>query len=178
MKKYLVPLVLVLLVILIAVASNDKKEPAQGEVIKLGFVGPLTGDVANPGILARSAAEIAVEEINQMGGVNGTKITFIAEDGKCTPKDATTAGKKLIEVDKVLAIVGGMCSGETLAIAPLAESEKVVTVSYASSNPTITNAGDFIFRVFPSDSFQGSVSARYAYENLGKKAAVVYTNNE
>ncbi len=138
-------------------------------VIRIGFVGPLTGEVATVGENAKIAVQVAADEINAKGGVKGKKIEVIYEDGKCNAKDATSAGTKLISVDKVVAIIGGLCSGETLAIAPLAEKAKIPLISYASTNPKITEAGDYIFRFVASDSFQGVYAADYIVKTKGVK---------
>ncbi len=175
-KKYLLPIIIVLFIGIAFLLSSRTNGPK--ETIKLGFVGPLTGDEATWGNAARASAEMAVEKINEHGGIDGKRIQLISEDGRCSPKEATAAGKKLIEIEKVLAIAGAGCSGETLAIAPTAEQNKVVMVSYVSSNPKVTEAGNYIFRVFPSDSFQGKIAAKYAYEQLGKRAVIIHTNND
>lgn len=155
------------------------KKPSQvnAEPIKIGFIAPLTGDAGSYGVNAKAAAELAVEEINSMGGINGRTIQLIAEDGKCTGKDASSAANKLINIDKVTAIVGGFCSGETMAFTDLAEQTKTIVISEASSNPAITNAGDYIFRDYASDTAQGKAAAEFIYNKLGKKkVAVLYVN--
>lgn len=141
--------------------------------IKIGWLGPLTGDAGSLGSDALAGAQIAVDELNEAGGVNGRMLELVAEDGKCNPKDATAAGNKLITLDKVPAIVGGLCSGETTAVAPIAEQNKVVLFSGCSSAPNITDAGDYIFRSYPSDAFQGKVAADHIYNKLGKKKVAV-----
>jgi branched-chain amino acid transport system substrate-binding protein len=163
---------------------KDKKQTAKNlnalssEPVKIGFIGPLTGDQANFGENAQAAVEIAVDEINNAGGINGRKLKVLYEDGKCTGKDANNAANKLIDIDRVPVILGGMCSGETMAFTQKAEAAKTVVLSYCSSSPAITNAGDYIFRDYPSDSFQGSFVAEYVYNNLNKKKVVVlFTNN-
>ena len=82
------------------------------------------------------------------------KIEFVKEDGGCNPKDATSATTKLIEIDKVVAIIGGFCSGETLAAAPIAERNRVILFSPTSSNPKITEAGDFILNSINGEKVQ------------------------
>ena len=155
--------------------DNIDDESDSEEIITIGFLGPLTGDIATIGQGAKAAVEIAVEEINAAGGVDGDNISVIYEDSKCNARDASSAGNKLINVDKVPVIIGAACSSETLAVAPVAEQSKVVMLSYCSSAPTVTNAGDYIFRNYPSDTFQGKYAAELAYGNLTKrKAAVMY----
>jgi branched-chain amino acid transport system substrate-binding protein len=143
--------------------------------IKIGFIGPLTGDASSLGVVARAAAELAAEEINAAGGVNGRQIEMVYEDGKCNGAAATNAVTKLLNVDKVVAINGGLCSSETAAFGPSAMQNKVVTISYCSSAPTLTGMGKYFFRSYPSDAYQGKFAAEYVYNTLGlKKVAIVY----
>jgi len=153
--------------------GNVVKQKA-AEPIKIGFLESLTGDVAAIGQNNKAAVEMAIEEVNAEGGINGRPLQLIYEDGKCNAKDAATAAQKLVNIDQVSAIIGGLCSSETLAAAPIAEG-KAVMISPGSSSPAITNAGDYIFRDYPSDVFQGVYAARFAYDKLGaRKVAVLY----
>jgi branched-chain amino acid transport system substrate-binding protein len=147
--------------------------------IKIGFVGPLTGDASAIGQNTLVGAEIARDEINKNGGINGQRIELVVEDAKCDAKTAASAGQKLITIDKVVAIVGGLCSSETLALAPITETAHVPLISAGSSNPQITRAGDYTFRFYPSDSFQGQFAATYAAENLkAKKVALLFCQSD
>lgn len=146
--------------------------------IKIGVIAPLVGDTAGYGQDVSAAAQLAVDEINKEGGINGRKLELIIENGGCNGKDATNAANKLINVDKVKVIVGGYCSAETLAAAPLAEKAGVVLLSPASSNPAITDAGDFIFRITPSDALQGEAIAKEIYEQGITKVAVTHVNSD
>ncbi|MFA6269497.1 MAG: ABC transporter substrate-binding protein, partial [archaeon] len=144
------------------------------ETIKIGYLGPLTGDMASIGEGQLKAVLLAVDEINSKGGINGAKIELIAEDGTCDGKAAITAMTKLVEVDNVKYVVGGQCSSETIAAAPLAEKNKVLLLSPLSSNPNITTMGDYIFRNYPSDSYQGKIAAEYVANTMHlKKAAIL-----
>lgn len=168
MKNKLI-LILVVLSLIVIIGCGNK------ENIKIGFIGPLSGDIATIGQSVKAAVEMATEEINNAGGISGRQLEVIYEDGKCGPKESTNAANKLVNIDKVPVIIGGGCSGETLAAAPIAESGKTVLISYCSSNPKITEAGDYIFRTYPSDAFQGKVAAEKIYSDLGaKKAGVLY----
>lgn len=148
------------------------------EQVKIGVIAPLAGDNAAYGQDVTAAVNLAVEEINAAGGVNGRMLEAVFENGGCNGKDATTAATKLIDVDKVQIIVGGYCSGETLAAAPLAEAAKVALVSPASSNPSITKAGDYVFRITPSDAGQGTAIAAEMIKRGHHKAAVIYANTD
>ncbi len=176
--SYAIPIAVLVIAIAVGIAIVLTR-PAQltgEETIKIGSILPLTGDVANIGLSTRDAINLAVEEINSQGGINGKKLEVIYEDGKCNAKDAAEAGNKLINVDKVQLIIGGLCSGETLAVAPAAEQNKVAMLSPCSSAPKVSDAGDYIFRDYPSDTFQGSFAAEYAYNKLNvRKVALLNT---
>lgn len=154
------------------------QEPSDDDTVKIGGILPLTGDGAAYGEPMQKVAQIALDEINAAGGVNGKKLEIIWEDGKCNGNDASVAANKLINVDKVKAIYGGFCSSETLAVAPIAEAAKVVVLSPASSSPDITNAGEYIFRNYPSDATQGKVLAEGAKDNGFKKVGVLAEQND
>jgi branched-chain amino acid transport system substrate-binding protein len=146
-----------------------KKEP-----IKIGFIAPLTGDGASYGQTELNSINMAVNEINQKGGIKGRLLQIIAEDGKCDGKEATIAANKLINIDKVKIILGGSCSSETLAIAPLTEQNKVLVLTGIASNPKISDVGEYIFRLTPTDEDFFRPQARAFYNELGyKKVAVL-----
>ena len=176
-KSWVIGIIILIAVIAVIVGlnKNARQEVSTGEAIKIGFLGPLTGDVASLGTNAQKGVELAVKEINAAGGINGRTVEVVYEDGKCNAKDAATAGNKLINLDKVTAIVGGLCSSETMAVAPVAEQQKVIILSYCSSNPSITTIGDYIFRDYPSDTFQGAYAAEIAQKELkAENVAVLY----
>ena len=171
---------LAIIIIVVALVRTPASGPSTADTgassgtISVGAVVPLTGDGASYGVPIRRAGELAVEEINAAGGIAGKQVSVVWEDGKCEGKEATSAAQKLINVDQVKVIMGGVCSSETLAMAPLAETAKVLVVSPSATSPDITAAGDFIFRTSPSDAAAGSVAAEYAYSKMGaKKAAVI-----
>ena len=151
-------------------------QPAEKESIKIGFIGPLTGEVSSLGNDVIHGAQMKLEEINSAGGIDGKLIELIAEDGRCTGADAASAAQKLVHVDKVVVIHGGECSGETLAAAPIAEAERVVMLSPSSSHPDITNAGDFIFRDYPNDALKTKAMAQY-FADSGRDSVAIITEN-
>ncbi len=146
--------------------------------IKIGYIGPLTGDAAAYGNDTLNAARMKVDEVNAAGGINGRMVELIAEDGRCTGAESASAANKLIHIDKVVGIVGGQCSSETLAVAPVANAAQVVHISPISSSPDITNAGDFTFRVYPSDALKGIDMANYFAEKGYKKVAIMTENTD
>ena len=151
--------------------------PTDGtDTIKVGYIGPLTGEAASYGMDTLNGVKIAVEDINAEGGINGRKIELIAEDGRCTGTDAAGAAQKLIHVDKVVVIIGGQCSGETLAAAPIAEAAKIVMMSPISSSPDVSKAGDFIFRDYPNDALKTKAVTNY-FKEKGYTRVVAITEN-
>lgn len=150
-------------------ASGDKLNDANAGAYKVGVMLPMTGDAAAYGETARDVYLLAVEEINKEGGVNGKNIELVIEDSKCNGKDASNAAQKLINVDKVQVIIGGFCSGESIAAVPLAQAAKVALFSAGSSSPDLTNSSKFFFRNYPSDASQGKVLAEVAFKDKGWK---------
>jgi len=177
MKK-IFSLVVILLIIcgLIWVSCQKKVEE---KVVKIGAILPLTGDAAKYGESAKEGIELAIEEINAEGGVKGHKIEIIYEDSQGLPTTGVSAFQKLITSNRVPAVIGGLFSSVTLAIAPIANREHVVVLSPTSSAPAITKAGDYIFRNCASDIFEGKIMAEAARKTLGlSKVAIIYINND
>ena len=107
------------------------------------------------GTVAVQAKQLAADEINAAGGINGRMLELIVEDSKCSAQDSITAYRKLTDVDGVKIILGTSCSGAMLGAAPLAEEDGVVLFSGLATNPDIANAGDYIFRTAMSDAQLG-----------------------
>lgn len=148
--------------------------------LKIGAVLPLTGNGAAYGTPIQKAANLAVEEINAAGGIDGNPIELIWEDGKCEGEPSTTAAQKLVNIDKVSFIVGGACSSEALAMANITSPAKVLLISPSATSPDLTTeGGDYFFRLSPSDALAGSIAADYAYNELGaKKVAIIHENTD
>jgi len=176
--KRIFSLVVILLIIcgLIWVSCQKKVEE---KVVKIGAVLVLTGPDAKAGQSAKQGIEMAVEEINASGGVKSRKIKVIYEDDGGEPQKSVSAVQKLINVDKVLAILGPMWSSCVLAVAPIVESKGVVILSPTASSPKITYAGDYIFRNTYSDAIEGAKTAEFASKELKYgKAGILFINND
>ncbi len=150
---------------------SQEAQTSKNETITIGSILPLTGDGAAYGEPDREIMQMAIDEINAQGGVNGSKIEIIYEDSKCNGKDAANAIQKLISVDRVQVVVGAACSSEALAAFPIAEKNKVVLLSNAASSPDLTNASPYFFRDYPSDASQGKILAEVALEKEWKNIA-------
>ena len=166
----------IILVALVLILSFSRGETKAGP-IKIGFVGVLSGDAAIYGETEKNVTQMVVDKINSSDGINGRKIEMIYEDGKANRKDALSAAQKLINIDKVKVILGGVFSSETLAVASIAEPAKVLQFTAFSSSPAISSAGDYIFRNAPSDLDGGRVDAELLAKQY-KKIAIISENTE
>ena len=146
-----------LLVPLAAACPSDEADTgdeAQAP-FRIGVMESATGPGETYGRVAIQAKQMAVNEINAEGGINGRMLELVVEDSKCSAQDAITAYNKLTDVDGVKIILGTSCSGAMLGAAPLAESDGVVLFSGLATNPDIADAGDYIFRTSLSDAQLG-----------------------
>jgi branched-chain amino acid transport system substrate-binding protein len=167
---------------LAAMALAIGAAPGHAQDVKLGGLFGITGPIASlvPPIV--ESARLAVRQVNEQGGIlKRGKIDFVIADGQCNPQAAAAAAKKLVDVDKVAAIVGELCSGATIAAAEGAGIPGgTVMISPSATAPTITTLkdNDFLFRTCPSDAFQGSMLAKYLINRGIKKLALTYMNND
>lgn len=157
--------------------SCNQKKGAEKEIVKIGVMLPLTGEGANWGNNAKNAIELAVDEINKKE--TKYKYVFVYEDSHTDTKIAVTSFTKLVDVDKVKYCIVDMISSNVLAISPIANEKKVIILSPGASNPKITDAGDYVFRNWPSDALQGEVDAHVASDTLKwKNIAILKINND
>ncbi|HSE68517.1 MAG TPA: ABC transporter substrate-binding protein [Gemmatimonadales bacterium] len=148
-----------------------------GGPIRIGLAGPFSDPVGAP---MKRAAEMAVEEINTAGGVQGRPLELVMRDDFGDPDSAVAVAAALV-AEKVVAVIGHVYSGTTLAAAPVYNegNDPVVQISPSSSSPDVTNAGAYTFRVCPSDLAHGAALARFAREQLGlDRGAILYLNDD
>lgn len=168
----------VLLFIVFSLPACSKKQPETKE-IKIGAVLPLTGEIAEYGKRCKAGIDIAVEELNQAGGINGKTLMVIYEDSRGISQDGVSALQKLISIDNVRIVVGAVASSVTLAMEPIATKNKVILFSPASSSPKLTGISKYFFRDWPSDVLEAKVLADFVYSNLRlKKVAILFVNND
>ena len=149
--------------------SGQKMEkPVLTGPIKIAFMGPLTGDAASYGESELHAIQVAVDEINQTK-ISGQPVELVTEDSKCDPQAAGVAAQKMVNIDKIKIIIGGACSGETLAAAKITDPAKIILLSPSASSPDVTGAGDFVFRVYPSDALAGKIKILLTDRNLRER---------
>jgi len=158
-------------------AGSDGVKVELDGPVKLGGLLPLSGDAISYGTPIQRATIMALDEINASGGIAGEEVEIVWEDGKCEPKESSSAVQKLISIDGVKYILGGACSSEVLAGAELAEENQVIILSPSATSPDISDAGQYVFRTAPSDALQGRVAAEYAFNTLGLTSAAVISEN-
>ncbi|MFY9552904.1 MAG: ABC transporter substrate-binding protein [Thermoanaerobaculia bacterium] len=142
--------------------------------IPVGEYGSLTGGIATFGISTRDGSQLAVDDINKKGGVLGKQIKLYVEDDQSKPEEAATVVTKLINQQHVVAMLGQVASSHSLAAAPICQASQIPMISPSSTNPRVTQVGDYIFRVCFMDTFQGAVMAHFAYDTLkAQKLAIL-----
>jgi branched-chain amino acid transport system substrate-binding protein len=147
---------------------------SSGDEILIGEYGSLTGTTATFGQSTDHAIQMAFDEINAAGGLLGKKVRVLVEDDQSKPEEAATAVTKLINQNHVVAMLGEVSSSRSLAAAPICQANKVPMISPSSTNPRVTQVGDYIFRVCFIDPFQAEVGARIAFETLKlRKVAIL-----
>ena len=146
---------------------------AAAEEIPIGEYASLTGGSASFGQSSHKGTELAVEEINAAGGVLGKKLKLITEDDQSQAGQPATIVRKLISQDKVVAVLGEVASSKSLEAAPICQQNKIPMITPASTNPKVTEVGDYIFRICFIDPFQGTVMAKFARSKGWKKIAVL-----
>jgi len=137
--------------------------------IVVGQYGSLTGSQATFGISTRNGIELATEEQNAKGGIGGILIRMVVEDDQGKPEEAATAVNKILSRDRPVAVLGEVASTNSLAAAPLLQEAGVPMITPSSTNPKVTEVGDFIFRVCFIDPFQGTAVAKFAYNSKGAR---------
>jgi branched-chain amino acid transport system substrate-binding protein len=165
-----------------AFAFGFSSTPLAAQEVRLGFLGSITGPIAQlvPPIVR--ASQLAVEQINAQGGVlGGRRFNLVVADDQCNAQGANDGANKLVNVDQVTAIVGALCSGATIAAAnSVAVPNGVVMISPASTSPALTTLQDkdLVYRVVPSDAYQGQVLARYVLDKGLRRVALTWINND
>ena len=143
-----------------------------GEIV-IGEYGSLTGTEATFGQSTHNGIMLAIDELNAGGGVEGRRIRVITEDDQSKAEEAANAVSKLISQNSVVAVLGEVASSNTLAAAPIAQQNKVPMITPSSTNPRVTEVGDYIFRMCFIDPYQGEAMANYIANDLGMKRAAV-----
>ncbi len=139
------------------------------DMINIGEYESLTGSEATFGQSSHNGLVLAVEEVNNAGGLLGKKINLITEDNQGKPSETQTVVQKLINRDKVVAVIGEVASSRSKAGAPICQQNKIPMITPASTNPEVTTIGDYIFRVCFIDPFQATVMSKFAINSMKVK---------
>lgn len=160
---------IVLALLLAGCAGTGKDELVVGEY------GSLTGNDATFGQSTKDGAELAYSELQaqKQGRIGGLPVRFVVEDDQGRPEEAATVVQKLINQDRVIAVIGEVASSRSLAAAPICQAAGVPMISPSSTNPAVTEKGDYIFRMCFIDPFQGTVMARFAGDSLHLKRVAI-----
>ena len=155
-------------------ADTEQAAPdAEQAPFRIGVMESLTGPGETYGNVAVRAKQMAADEINAAGGINGRRLELVVEDSQCSAKEAVNAYRKLTDVDGVKIILGTSCSGAMLGVAPLAEADGIILFSGLASNPDIANAGDYIFRTQISDIEVGIGTGNLMWADGIRKLATI-----
>ena len=171
---------LAILLLLTAVACGSAAQSESGEPVKIGTILDFTGDLGNFGPPMRNGADLAVEQINNGGGVLGQPLEIVHKDGGTSSQVAIEAARALINVDGVKAIVGPLGSGATQSVAETVTiPQQIIQISPSATSPALTvlEDNDFLFRTTVSDAAQGVILARVAREQGFNTASALYINN-
>ena len=153
--------------------------PAWADPVKIGFNAPLTGFAAADGNSALKGAELAVEQVNAAGGINGDMLELVVYDDQASPKEAAPLAVKLTTQDEVIAGISGSYSGSTRAAATIFQENGTPYIAAYAVHPDITRAGDYVFRTSFMGEVQGRAGAKLIGETLGaKKVSVITLNND
>jgi branched-chain amino acid transport system substrate-binding protein len=177
MKKAVSVILLVAMTMVLFVGCGSSTSSANANEIKIGINYELSGGVATYGQSSVEGIEMAIDEINAAGGINGKKIVAVKYDNKSEPAEATTLASKLMTQDKVVAVLGPATSGSFKAEIPVATKNKIPVISGSATADDVTvdasGVKEYAFRICFNDSYQGTAMANYAFNNLSKKKAVI-----
>lgn len=184
-------LVLAALAAAVAGCSRQENAPANGSApangtatskaaekrspIVIGEYGSLTGSTATFGVSTKNGIDLAVQEANAAGGVLGRPVQVNVQDDRGKPDETATVVTRLINQDRVVAVLGEVASKLSLTAGPICQRSQIPMITPASTNPAVTKTGDYIFRICFIDPFQGAVMAKFARTTLkASKAAILY----
>jgi branched-chain amino acid transport system substrate-binding protein len=148
---------------------STEQSSSDDQVIKVGEYASLTGKEAAFGQSSHKGTALAIDDLNARGGVLGKQIKLISEDNESKAGESATVAEKLISGDKVVALLGEVASGRSLEVAPICQQNHIPMISPSSTNPKVTQVGDYIFRVCFTDEFQGKLIANFALNTLKAK---------
>ena len=174
MKRFSLSLILIGS-LLLASACNPG---AVGDKVRIGVFMSTTGTTANFGISSVNGIQLAADEINAAGGINGKQVELLIQDDRSDANEAATIVTKFVTQDQVHAILGEVASSRSIAAAPIAQNAQIPMLTPSSTNPEVTKKGNFIFRSCFIDPVQGAAIAQFAAKSLGAKTAAIMVDRK
>ena len=177
MKKCLFVLMAILLVLTPALFAQGSRDGASP---KVGFIGPMTGDYANYGVLSNNSAMFAIEQLNAKGGIAGkVPVTLVTEDSEGSVEKGLSSIEKLSSADRIVGLIGPVFTGVSFAVGERVQNEGIVMISPSATHADITDIGDYVFRTVVSDGLQGEVAGKFFREVLKYNTiGVLYAKND
>ena len=186
MTRKKVPALIIVTVLLVSLIisgcgttnTTTSSQQASGGKIKIGLAGPFTGPIAETGATVKKAVELAAEQVNQKGGINGKQVELVEEDDKADPKEAAAIANKFVADNTILGALADYTSSCTLAGAPIYNKSGLSHIAYGSTSPAVTNAGPYTFRDITTDAYDGAFVAQWTVDEGYKKIAILYENDD
>lgn len=176
-KSRVLSMVLVAALLTVPLAGCGNTSGGSGDEIVIGGLAPLTGSVAQYGVAVDNAVKMAVDDINAKGGLLGKRIKYISYDEKGDPTEATNAYTRLVDQDKIVALIGDVTSAPCEAVAQQAARDKLPMITPSGTSEAITTYGENVFRACFIDPYQGQLMASYASKKLNAKTAAILFDN-
>lgn len=170
-------MVLAAALLTVPLAGCGNTPGGSGDEIVIGGLAPLTGSVAQYGVAVDNAVKLAVDDINAKGGILGKTIKYISYDEKGDPTEATNAYTRLVDQDKIVALIGDVTSAPCEAVAQQAARDKLPMITPSGTSEAITTYGENVFRACFIDPYQGQLMASYASKKLNAKTAAILFDN-
>ncbi|GAB6171169.1 ABC transporter substrate-binding protein [Paradesulfitobacterium aromaticivorans] len=158
--------------------NTAKTGDSSGGKIKIGVAIPLTGAIAETGGTIKKAVELAAEQVNKAGGINGKQVELVQLDDKADPKEAAIVANKFASDSSIIGVVGHYTSSTTLAGAPIYNKSGLSHIAIGSTSPAVTNAGPFTYRDITTDAYDGEIVAKWTVDEGAKKIAILYENDD
>ena len=176
-KSRVLSMVLAAALLTVPLAGCGNTPGGSGDEIVIGGLAPLTGSVAQYGVAVDNAVKMAVDDINDKGGLLGKRIKYISYDEKGDPTEATNAYTRLVDQDKIVALIGDVTSAPCEAVAQQAARDKLPMITPSGTSEAITTYGENVFRACFIDPYQGQLMASYASKTLNAKTAAILFDN-
>ena len=159
--------------------ENKSNNSTEKEILTIGFINPMTGELATYGEAVKRGVDLALREVNEKSLLDSGDLKIIMEDSKGETKTGITSLQKLINIDGAKYIIGGISSNVTLAMLPVTEKNEVFLFSPGAATPKLTNNGNLFARNWPSNNEEANSAADFSYNTLNyRKASIVYVNND